>query len=172
MFFCEGDQSVSHEKEIRRFFDLDILLRDAAVDPDNRPTRRMIANACIGMPADDAYYSVRELREAAHFVHEGEPAGKTKLMSVLSNETCDDFQRCIYFCLAGRGIVEMLDDLEWLEHLLEHRGRIAGEQLRMKIPTMPMVHAYVADEPDGPMITMDRDFKQGSSWWLDEALRR
>ncbi len=162
---------MSHEKEIRRFFDLDIMLRDAALDPENHPTRRMIANACIGMPANDAYYSVRELREAAHWVHEGEAAGKTKLISVLSNDNCDDFQRCIYFCLAGRGIVEMLDDLEWLEELLEHRGRIAGEQLRMKIPTMPVKHPYVADEPDGPMIAMDRDFRQGSSWWLDEALR-
>lgn len=162
---------MNHEKEIRRLFDLDIMLRDAAIDPEIRPTRRMIANACIGMPANDAYYSVRELREAAQWVHEGEAAGKTKLISVLSNDNCDDFQRCIYFCLAGRGIVEMLDDLEWLEDLLEHRGRIAGEQLRLKIPTMPAKQPYVADEPDGPMIAMDRDFRQGSSWYMDEALR-
>ncbi|WP_255326413.1 hypothetical protein [Sphingobium sp. EM0848] len=148
------------------------MLRDAALDPEIRPTRRMIANACIGMSANDAYYSVRELREAAQWVHEGEPAGKAKLMSVLSNDNCDDFQRCIYFSLAGRGIVEMLDDLEWLEDLLERRGRIASEQLRMNIPTLPMAQAYVADEPDGPMIAMDRDFTQGSSWWMDEALRR
>ena len=45
-------------------FDLDITLRDAALDEQNRPTRRMIANAAIGMHVEDAYYSVRELREA------------------------------------------------------------------------------------------------------------
>jgi hypothetical protein len=52
-------------------FDLDITLRDAALDPDNRPTRRMIANAAIGMDALDAYYAVREIREAAQWIHEG-----------------------------------------------------------------------------------------------------
>ena len=30
-------------------FDLDVTLRDAAIDEQNRPTRRMIANAAIGM---------------------------------------------------------------------------------------------------------------------------
>lgn len=92
-------------------FDLDITLRDAALDPDNRPTRRMIANAAIGMDALDAYYAVREIREAAQWIHEGLAQGKRKLASLLSNPQADDFQRTIYFCLAGRGVVEMLDDL-------------------------------------------------------------
>ena len=48
----------------RERFDLDITLRDAALDSEIRPTRRMIANASIGMHVEDAYYSVRELREA------------------------------------------------------------------------------------------------------------
>lgn len=52
-------------------FDLDITLRDASLDADNRPTRRMIANAAIGMHVEDAYYSVREVREAVSWVHEG-----------------------------------------------------------------------------------------------------
>lgn len=153
-------------------FDLDVTLRDAALDDQNRPTRRMLANAAIGMHVEDAYYSVRELREAMSWVHEGETGGKRKLASILSNPAGDDFQRCIYFCLAGRGVIEMLDDLEWLETLLEPRGRVAGEQMRLKIPTMPVKRPYVADEPDGPMIGMAEDFRQGPSWWMDEALRR
>ena len=32
----------------RERFDLDITLRDAALDSENRPTRRMIANSSIG----------------------------------------------------------------------------------------------------------------------------
>jgi hypothetical protein len=96
----------------RERFDLDITLRDAALDSENRPTRRMIANASIGMHVEDAYYSVRELREAVSWVHEGIPAGKGKLSEILANDGADDFQRCIYFCLAGRGVVAMLDDLE------------------------------------------------------------
>ena len=44
--------------------DLDITLRDASLDPGNRPTRRMIAAAAIGMEVDDAYFSTRALRRA------------------------------------------------------------------------------------------------------------
>jgi hypothetical protein len=36
-------------------FDLDVTLRDAALDEQNRPTRRMIANAAIGMHVEDAF---------------------------------------------------------------------------------------------------------------------
>ena len=152
-------------------FDLDITLRDAALDAENRPTRRMIANAAIGVHVEDAYYSVREVREAVAWIHEGVPAGKLKLASILANAGADDFQRCIYFCLAGRGVVEMLDDLEWLEDLLERRGRVAGELARLKASRMPLANPYVADEPDGPLVTLDGDFTQGASWWAEPALR-
>lgn len=40
--------------DYRDCFDLDITLRDAALDPEVRPTRRMIANAAIGMHVEDA----------------------------------------------------------------------------------------------------------------------
>lgn len=151
----------------RERFDLDITLRDAALDADNRPTRRMIANAAIGIDVEDAYYSVRELREAVSWVHEGVPGGKLKLAAILANDGADDFQRCIYFCLAGRGVVAMLDDLEWLEDLLERRGRVAGEQKRMKTTLMPLMKPYVADTPDGPMVKLDGEFEQGPSWWTE-----
>ncbi len=151
-------------------FDLGITLRDAALDAENRPTRRMIANAAIGMNVEDAYYSVRELREAVSWVHEGVPAGKQKLAQILANDGADDFQRCIYFCLAGRGVVAMLDDLEWLEDLLERRGRVAGEVIRLRGSRMPLTNPYVADAPDGPLVRKDGDFEQGPSWWADPTL--
>ncbi|MDR6790222.1 hypothetical protein J2Y58_003602 [Sphingomonas sp. BE138] len=154
----------------RERFDLDITLRDAALDSENRPTRRMIANASIGMHVEDAYYSVRELREAVSWVHEGIPAGKGKLSEILANDGADDFQRCVYFCLAGRGVVAMLDDLEWLEDLLERRGRVAGEQARLKATRMPLTNPYVADAPDGPIVKLDAAFEQGPSWWTDPTL--
>src|SRR3546814_18399187 len=91
--------------------DCDVALRDAAWDESNRPTQRMIANASLVMHLEDAYYSVRELREAVTWVHEGVVGGKRKLASQLANPDGDDFQRCIYFCLAGRGVVDMIDDL-------------------------------------------------------------
>jgi len=151
-------------------FDLDVTLRDAALDELNRPTRRMIANAAIGMHIEDAYYSVRELREAVAWVHEGEIGGKRRLAAILSNSEGDDFQRCLYFCLAGRGVVEMIDDLMWLEELLEARGRIAGQMHRRRVRTFPHVSPYVADEPDGPIVAAREDFTQGRSWWSNSGV--
>ncbi|MGR6331280.1 hypothetical protein ACU5AX_19635 [Sphingomonas sp. XXL09] len=147
-------------------FDLDLTLKDASTDPIIRPTRRMIAAACIGMGPEDAYYSVRELREAIEWIHEGESSGKRKLTQILGNQ-CDDFQRCIYYALAGKGIVLILDDLLWLEGVLEARGRFAGELFRMKRPTMPLVSPYVAAEPDGPVGRFDTGFEIGASWSFD-----
>ncbi len=154
---------------VGRFFDIDIVLRDASLDSNNRPTRRMIANAAIGVAVDDAYYALRELREAVSWVHEGDQRGKPKLKRMLANQ-CDDYQRCLYYALAGRGVVQMLDDLEWLEDILEARAHIVGAVRRAKGYCMPLVEPYVASEPDGIVPVAEGDFKQGPSWYLDQIV--
>lgn len=150
----------------RDWIDVEIPLRDAAVDPHMRPSRRMIANACLGVGLEDAYYSVRELREAIALIHQGERRGRRKLAEILGNG-CDDFQRCLYYALAGRGIVLVLDDLGWLEALLKERGKHATAQLARRGRIMPLVNPYVAPAPDGPVPAVDADFALGPSWFLD-----
>ena len=147
-------------------FDLDVVLRDAATDPANRPTRRMIANATIGMDVDDAYYAARELREAVEWVHEGIAGGKRKLAAILGND-CDDYQRCLYYALAGRGVVLMLDDLTWLEDIIKARGRIAGALRAGRVQSAKMTDPYVARAPDGPIGRFDDAFQVGPSWSAD-----
>src|SRR3546814_9572708 len=93
--------------------------------------------------------------------------GKRKLASQLANPDGDDFQRCIYFCLAGRGVVDMIDDLLWLERLLEARGRVAGDVRRRQVGLGALVSPYVADAPDGPIVAAAEDFPQGPSWWTE-----
>jgi hypothetical protein len=112
----------------RDWIDVEIDLRDAALDPHERPSRRMLANACLGVGLEDAYYSVRECREAVTLIHSGECRGRRKLAEILAN-ACDDFQRCIFYALAGRDVVLILDDLAWLEGLLKVRGDVAGSAL-------------------------------------------
>ena len=119
---------------------------------------------------EDAYFAAVELREAVEWVHEGVTGGKRKLATILGNETCDDYQRCLYYILAGRGVVLMLDDLMWLEELLEARGRLAGKLAKSGIATMPLVSPYVAAEPDGPVVRVHDDFVQGASWSADPTL--
>jgi len=150
-------------------FDLDIALRDAALDEANRPTRRMLANACIAVESYDAYYSARELIEALEAMHEGKAGAKAKLAEVLSN-ACDDFQRCLYYCVAGRGVVQMLDDLAWLSDMLEARTVLSAELMRNNTPPMIQINPYVAPEPDGPVPSRDAEFVEGASWYLDPQL--
>ena len=152
-------------------FDLDVTLRDEALDPKVSPTRRMIANAAIGVETCDAYYSTCELLEALEAVLEvGGPKNKAKLATVLSNN-CDDFQRCLYYCLAGRGIVQMLEDLEWLAGILKARGQIEGEEIRKHgRQPLPLVNPYVAAAPDALLVSASADFQEGPSWWFDPKL--
>lgn len=148
--------------------DVEIGLRDASLDPNLRPSRRMLAAACLGVGIEDAYYSTRELREAIARVHDGEAKARRRLAEILANG-CDDFQRCLYYALAGRGIVTILDDLVWLEGLLKQRGDFAAAAGRAGGRTMPLVNPYVASEPDGVLPSLG-DFSLGASWYLDPDL--
>ncbi|VWX51045.1 hypothetical protein [Novosphingobium sp. 9U] len=147
-------------------FDLDLILRDETLDPLNSPMRRAIAALSIGVSPEDAYYSTRELREAVSWVHEGETGGKARLARILSTG-CDDYQRCIYYSLAGRGVVRMMDDLEWLEDKLLQRAQLTRRVFREKLATMPLINPYVSNKPDGPLVSAEADFVEGPSWYLD-----
>jgi len=65
----------------------------------------------------------------------------------------------------------MLDDLAWLEDLLERRGRIAGQIHREKRTILPLTNPYVAAEPDGPLVESRADFVQGASWWAEAVVK-
>ena len=144
-------------------FEADITLVDAGTDPDASPTRRMIANASIGVGLEDAYYSVRELREAVAWVDNEDPRGRKRLSEILSNR-CDDYQRCIYYCLAGRGIGNMLADLYWLELLLLARSRVGVQAARARYHVVETYGTYVAGAPDAVVPTFDPNFALGESW--------
>jgi len=150
-------------------FDLDIGLQDAALDDGNRPTRRMLANACIGVEAFDAYYAARELHDALTAVHEGLAKAKGRLAQILSTR-CDDFQRCLYYIVAGRGVVQMLDDLDWLLAILKARTAISRDLLRKGGHPKFAASPYISSQPDGPVPSTTSEFDLGPSWYLDPAL--
>ncbi len=153
--FCDG-------------FDLDIALRDASCDPDQLPVHRVIAALCIGMDVNDAYYSARELREAVTLVLNDAEGGREKLVRILANR-CDDFQRALYYALAGRGVVAMLEALDWLSALLVARGRVAGSLSRKRIARKALQSPYVSEEPDGPIVAGDTQFPLGRSWSVERG---
>lgn len=149
-------------------FDLDIALRDVSCDPEILPVRRAIAALCIGVDLDDAYLSVRELREAVSLVHEGAEGSKARLAAVLSN-SCDDFQRSIYYCLAGRGVAQMAEAMDWLLDILKARGRTAAWLSRSRLRRKDLVSPYVAEAPDGPLVSADPYFELGRSWFVESG---
>ena len=120
-------------------------------------------------PNVSAYYSARELYETLQGVFQGLPNAKSRLTQILSCH-CDDYQRCLYYALAGRGVVQMLDDLEWLFGLLGPRCQMSGHLLRSGQHPAPMVNPYVSSEPDGPVPARNADFTEGPSWYLDPGL--
>jgi hypothetical protein len=151
--FCDG-------------FDLDIALRDASCDPDRLPVHRAIAALCIGMDVDDAFYSVRELREAVTLVLNDAVGGREKFVRILANR-CDDFQRALYYVLAGRGVVAMLEALDWLSGLLVARGRVAGSLSRRRIPPPSRYNRPMsARNPMGRSWRETSSFRLGGpGWW-------
>lgn len=149
-------------------FDLDIVLRDASCDAEVLPVRRAIAALCIGMDVNDAFYSVRELREAVTLVLNDAEGGREKLVRILANR-CDDFQRALYYALAGRGVVAMLEALDWLSALLVARGRVAGSLSRSRITRKPLQSPYVSEEPDGPIVSGDAGFRLGRAWSVERG---
>lgn len=150
-------------------FDLDIQLRDEAVSEKNTPVMRMLANASIGVATLDAFYAARELREAIGQVFEGKAGAKKRLATILATP-CDDYQRCLYFACAGRGIVQMLDALDWLIDILSARAVISADLRRARNIPGPLVTPYIAEEPDGPLVSDAADFREGASWYLDPQL--
>ncbi|MBV2149886.1 hypothetical protein KRZ98_16705 [Sphingobium sp. AS12] len=138
--------------------DLDIVLTDASTDAAIRPERRAIAALSIGVGANDAFYSVLELEDVLSSIAKGIPGGRARLSTVLGNR-CDDYQRAIYYALAGRGATAMIEDLVWLLEVLGARGTVDADH-PVKAPISP----YVSSQADGPVGVFPEEFALGPSW--------
>ena len=147
-------------------FDPEVTLMDAAVEEEILPTMRMVANASLGVEPFDAYYAAQELLEVLEAVQRKTPGAKVRLAGILSAD-CDDYQGCLYYCLAGRGAGVMLLSLSWLVRILRGRAGAMGEVLRTKAEVEPPCPPYVASQPDGPVPSASEDFHLGPSWTRD-----
>ena len=123
-------------------FDLDIVLRDAAQSTE--PAHP--ANACKCQHRHRCHGCILcgagAVRSCKGVFDEGGPKAKAKLVQVLSCQ-CDDFQRCLYYAVAGRGITLVLDDLEGLVDLLAPRCKISADLFRKDKWPIPLVNPVV-----------------------------
>lgn len=101
--------------------DPDLILQDTAREHQDHEMRAM-ASLTLGIGLDDAYFAVQELIEAMRLTIRCPNEGKTILSNILSDDW-SDYQRGIYFCVAGRGQSKMIKMLEAFARILEARGR-------------------------------------------------
>lgn len=150
-------------------FNLDLMLYDAALNERSAPTRRMLANAVLNIEPEEAYHGAYELLLAVEAVHQEMDQGKCQLAQILARKG-DDYQRCLYYILAGRGVVQMLDDLRWIVGLLRTRHDQLLECRTKGIRVVRSPGVYIASEPDGVLPANDADFRLGASWVNDPML--
>ncbi len=129
--------------------DPDLILKDLAMEHPSNEMRAM-ANLTIGMGIDEAYYSVQELREAISLLDQNQFLGKAPLSEILSAD-CRDYQRAIFFCLAGRGLSKMLKLLTEFEQALETRGRVDRSLGVQGIEARALRDPYISEFAFGPV---------------------
>jgi hypothetical protein len=144
-------------------FDIDAELKEIADSDHEQNSLRVLALLSIGLPADEAFLRSRELLETVQSSASGLSAGKHQLAALLgANE--NDYQRAVYYALAGRGAIAMLADLQRLTNVLESRYllSIATDDHGVQI-TQPF-NPYLTDKPDGPLGIFDPDYTLSDIW--------
>jgi hypothetical protein len=144
--------------------DLEFSFEEALCNPKLASSKRVLAGLCIGMDEEDAFAAVDELHAAVTAAVGTGSAGAERLMEVLSNRACDDFQRALYYALAGRGIDNMVTSLRWLREVLRVRRRASSWARLSDVPVVREPNPYVSDRPDGPVPAFDQDVQLGPSW--------
>ena len=144
--------------------EIDEVLLQVRDDPCEHWGMRALAGHSVGMPPEDGFLAARELHEAVCWAVEGRPEGKKRLAGILGCRG-DDYQRSLFYSVAGRGPVGMLDDLRRLVVLMQARSDAAHEASSRGFGVKASVEPYrFFDEADGPLGLFDPDFDFGPAW--------
>jgi hypothetical protein len=144
-------------------FDIDAELKEIADCDHEQNSLRVLALLSIGLPADEAYLRSRELLEAVQWSASDIPARKRQLAALLgANE--NDYQRAVYYALAGRGAIAMLSDLQRLNNILESRYLLSIAANNYGVELSQPFNPYLTDKPDGPLGSFDPDYTLSDIW--------
>lgn len=142
---------------------VDAALIEARDNVDEIWTRRAIAGVSVGVPAGDALESARELLASLNLICSGRPEGKTKLAAILGRAR-DDYQRALWYNLAGRGPLTIVSDLGWLVAILDRRSLISRLARKQKCAIVISPTPYPSPEAEAPLGVFARDFRLGDAW--------
>ena len=59
--------------------------------------------------------------------------------------------------------------MDWLLAMLKARGRTAAWLSRSRMCRRDLVSPYVAEAPDGPLVSASADFELGQSWFVERG---
>ena len=104
-----------------------------------------------------------ELVEAVRLMVGGNPQGKIDLARILG-KTGNDYQRCLWYAVAGRGALTVAADLHWLTGILATRAEVWLGQKGWDRAVTKQPDPYVTDRPEGPVGRFRSSFELGTHW--------
>jgi hypothetical protein len=146
-----------------RNIEIDLGLAEVRDCGDEHWTMRALAGVSVGVDPEDALSAASELSGAINGLMSGRADAKAALAGILGGRG-NDYQRCLWYVLAGRDPLGTSVDLGRLVELLVRRAGLArhaavnGSGVRLE------ANPYVTDEADGPLGVFSTEFTLGAHW--------
>ena len=149
----------------------DNWLRGVNVDEELVATRdnihevwevRALAGASVGIDPIAGLAELSALGTAVDAVVRQEASGRAALAEILGRGS--DYQRCLWFSLAGRDPFSVASALTQLRDLMEARAEMWLSAQRAGHAPVTYANPYHAAAPEGPRGIYDPDFCLGIHW--------
>ena len=146
-----------------RDLDLDLGLIEIRDCADEHWTLRALAGASVGVDPEDAFSAAAELADAVNGLMAGFDCAKVAVATILGGRG-NDYQRCLWYALAGRDPLGTAVDLGRLVELLGARRALARKAAVTGTGVAVARDPYVTDEADGPLGVYSPEFTLGPQW--------
>jgi hypothetical protein len=146
-----------------RDIDIDLGLTEIRDCNDEPWTLRALAGASVGVDIEDALSAARELSETVNGLMACADGAKASLARILGGRG-NDYQRCLWYNLAGRDPLGTSVDLARLVGLLAARAALAQASVVAMSGVTFARDPYVTEDADGPVGIFDADFSLDRQW--------
>ena len=143
--------------------DIDGALYDVRDDDSQTWEARALAGASIGIDPIAGLRAVIELSTAMERLVRGESEGKAQLANILGRDG-DDYQRCLWYSVAGRDPLAVATCFSELEKLMAARASLWVEASRRGLAPSKSDNPYWTSSPEGPRAKFDAQFELGEHW--------
>jgi hypothetical protein len=161
--FAERGLDMTTETNWTRDLDLDLGLIEIRDCADEHWTLRALAGASVGVDPEDAFSAAAELAEAVNSLMAGLDMAKVALATILGGRG-NDYQRCLWYALAGRDPLGTAVDLGRLVEVLDARRALACKAAATGTGVAVARDPYVTDVADGPLGVFSPQFTLGPQW--------